>query len=375
MSSAACTVNVVTTDGEAGRAGVTVSAMCSVSAEPASLLVCVHHLSKACETISKNGVFCVNVLQDNQAYVSDTFAGRYEVEDKFDCAEWDTLATGSPGLRHALVNFDCRISRGFQFGSHFIYIGEVEDIRVENTGNPLIYANRAYGRAIKMNPKVYGTDQADSGAERIQLGCFSTLSAFFMPRLISHYRAEGQGAQLTLQEGDQTKLIHDLVSGENDLALLYDTEELQNSGLQTELLVEVPPHVLLPVEHPLAHQAEVSLVELAPEPMIRLDNAPSNNHFDKMFEDAGLEPTTGFNSPSFEAVRGMVAHGLGYSLMITKPASGMSYDGAAVVALPIKEQVTPARIVLAYNGADKVSDTAKQFISYCKDYFVNYSAE
>ena len=35
MSHAACTVNVVTTDGPAGRAGVTVSAMSSVSADDA----------------------------------------------------------------------------------------------------------------------------------------------------------------------------------------------------------------------------------------------------------------------------------------------------------------------------------------------------
>src|SRR5258708_14734492 len=78
MSHAACTVNVVTTDGVAGRHGVTVSAMVSVSADTPqpTLLVCIHHLTPAIAAVLKNGVFCVNVLRDDQSHISDNFAGR-----------------------------------------------------------------------------------------------------------------------------------------------------------------------------------------------------------------------------------------------------------------------------------------------------------
>ena len=72
MSRAAATVSVVATDGPAGRAGVTVSAMASVSAdgESPTLLVCVHHLSPAAATIIGNGAFCVNVLRREQRALS-----------------------------------------------------------------------------------------------------------------------------------------------------------------------------------------------------------------------------------------------------------------------------------------------------------------
>ena len=100
MSHTASTVNVVTTDGVAGRVGVTVSAMSSVSADTPkpSLLVCVHHMSPSAQAIVDNGVFCVNVLRDDQSYISDTFAGRLKTEtgDKFACAEWATQVTGAP---------------------------------------------------------------------------------------------------------------------------------------------------------------------------------------------------------------------------------------------------------------------------------------
>jgi flavin reductase (DIM6/NTAB) family NADH-FMN oxidoreductase RutF len=138
-------VSVVTTDGAAGRFGVTVSSMCSLSLEPPSVLACVHHKSPALQAIIDNGVFCANVLCVEQSRVSDSFAGRLiEMKDnKFACAEWDALATGSPVLRDALIAFDCRLSREVEFGSHRILMGTVVDL-IARDGNPLIYADRGY---------------------------------------------------------------------------------------------------------------------------------------------------------------------------------------------------------------------------------------
>jgi flavin reductase (DIM6/NTAB) family NADH-FMN oxidoreductase RutF len=138
-------VSVITTDGAAGRSGVTVSSMCSLSLEPPSVLACVHHLSPALRAIVDNGVFCANVLCVEQARVSDSFAGRLlELkDDKFACAEWNALATGSPVLRDALIAFDCRLSSVAEFGSHRVLMGTVVDL-VARDGNPLIYADRGY---------------------------------------------------------------------------------------------------------------------------------------------------------------------------------------------------------------------------------------
>src|SRR5436190_4986272 len=51
MSRAATGVTVVTSDGIAGRFGQTVSAMCSVSADPPTLLVCINRKSPICDAI------------------------------------------------------------------------------------------------------------------------------------------------------------------------------------------------------------------------------------------------------------------------------------------------------------------------------------
>src|SRR6201996_7752069 len=78
MSRAAFCVNVVTTNGPAGRAGVTVSAMSSVSADGdnPTILVCIHHQSRTAAAIVENGVFCINILRDDQSSIADHFGGR-----------------------------------------------------------------------------------------------------------------------------------------------------------------------------------------------------------------------------------------------------------------------------------------------------------
>jgi flavin reductase len=149
MSHAACTVNVVTTDGMAGRHGITVSAMVSVSADTPqpTLLVCIHHSSPVARALLANGTFCVNVLREDQRQISDCFAGRTGARgaSKFRCAAWTTQVTGSPRVIDPLVAFDCRVTASERVGSHFVVFGSVQDIFVGEPGAPLIYANRAYG--------------------------------------------------------------------------------------------------------------------------------------------------------------------------------------------------------------------------------------
>ena len=112
MSRAATTVNVVTTDGPAGRAGVTVSAMASVSAdtERPTLLVCLYHKVSAVDPIRENGTFCVNVLREDQARISDAFAGRVpDLASRFDAGTWHDTSLGVPRLDGAICSFVCRI--------------------------------------------------------------------------------------------------------------------------------------------------------------------------------------------------------------------------------------------------------------------------
>jgi len=153
MSRAAATVSVVTTDGPAGRLGVTVSAMTSVSADGAAptMLVCVHHQSAAAAAILENGCFCINVLRAGQSAISDIFANRLPAPggDRFETGGAVPMATGAPRLVDPLVAFDCSLISGEHVGTHHLFIGAVEDVHIAE-GQPLLYGNRSY---LKSQPQ------------------------------------------------------------------------------------------------------------------------------------------------------------------------------------------------------------------------------
>lgn len=154
MSRTAATVNIVTTDGPAGRAGVTVLAMSSVFADaPApSLLVCIHREGSASRPILANGVFCVNVLREDQSAIADVFAGRIGTEsaDRFACARWTAIKTGAPRVIDPLVAFDCRLTHSELIGTHYVMIGAVAETFIAATGRPLIYTARDYGTPTRL---------------------------------------------------------------------------------------------------------------------------------------------------------------------------------------------------------------------------------
>lgn len=143
MSRAAASVHVITTDGVAGRRGLTASAVTSVSADTPrpSLLVCVNRNSSSAAAILENGVFCVNLLGQEQQDIAQAFA-KSGLEDRFGHGTWDHGPTGSPVLTDALVAWDCRITRSELIGTHHVLIGEAEKIWLNAPRLPLIYANR-----------------------------------------------------------------------------------------------------------------------------------------------------------------------------------------------------------------------------------------
>ena len=68
-------------------------------------------------------------------------------------------------------------------------------------------------------------------------------------------------------------------------------------------------------------------------------------------------------------MRGFVGHGLGYSLLATKPANNMTYDGRALVARPLSGAVKNSRLVLANLRRRPTSAMAMEFAEHCRALF------
>jgi len=146
MSRLGAAVHVVTTAGAAGRIGFTATAVCSVSDQPPTLLVCLNRKSAGGPIFRENGVFCVNALNADAADIAELFAARSGPlrAQHFAVGPWGLLSTGAPMLTTAVVAFDCRLVEIKAVASHNVMFGAVETVRLGPARSALVYHERAY---------------------------------------------------------------------------------------------------------------------------------------------------------------------------------------------------------------------------------------
>lgn len=144
MSRVASGVTVITTRDAAGKAhGLTVSAFCSLSAEPPLVLACIHKETGSHYAFFERQAFVVNVLSADQRDVSEQFAS--PSEDKFDGIEMDETVDGLPRIIGCLATIECRIVQTHDGGDHTILVGSLERTDVAD-GLPLMYYCGDYRR-------------------------------------------------------------------------------------------------------------------------------------------------------------------------------------------------------------------------------------
>ncbi len=145
----ACTI--ITSATPLGRAGLTATAVCSVSVTPPRLLVCVNRNTHAHAIIDTSQTLAVNVLSAEQEPLARRFAGMtsgVNGEDKFLEGTWMTGAQGTPLLAGALVTFECRVQSASIHGTHTVFMCDVthvhsleEEIEAKSA---LLYFNRNF---------------------------------------------------------------------------------------------------------------------------------------------------------------------------------------------------------------------------------------
>ncbi|WP_346820814.1 flavin reductase family protein [Rapidithrix thailandica] len=147
MSKLTGAVTIVATEGEAGKGGFTATAVCSVSDNPATLLVCINRNNDLEQVIEKNQSFTVNLLSTEQKALANRFAGLENIPsaERLEVGFWSKGKTGSPLLMDCLASFECKLTNAVPTGTHTVLFGEVINLLLNHSqSQPLLYYNRSY---------------------------------------------------------------------------------------------------------------------------------------------------------------------------------------------------------------------------------------
>lgn len=220
--------------------------------------------------------------------------------------------------------------------------------------NLLKNAEDLHSTAREINAGLSGT---------IALGCMVSLAPAMLPKLLSKFNLELPNVEFDTFEVGQEDLLRCLRDGSLDLALTYDLALVED--IEFTPLSELQPYAILPKLHRLARQPSVSLESLIEEPYVLLDLPHSREYFSSLFEPLGRLPKPAFHSSQPEVVRGMVANGLGYSILNFPLRSMQTVDGAEFAIRPFTEPVRPLQLGIARLACVQPRQVVQRFSEFC----------
>ncbi len=170
-------LNMITSTGPDGVNVMTAEWVTQISYKPQLIAIFIHQGSKTLENIIKNKEFAVNVASENQTAQVSTAGGYSHSEvDKI----WikDLFKTLPPKKINTLlidgctINAECKLVMKKKIGDHIMLVGNVVNIKHNETKNPMIYHR---GRYYKLGT-VLDTERNEITINSNQLDVFKNLA-------------------------------------------------------------------------------------------------------------------------------------------------------------------------------------------------------
>ncbi|MGE0115278.1 MAG: flavin reductase family protein [Steroidobacteraceae bacterium] len=137
--------SIIASEFAGDRAGLTATAVVSVTAEPPRLIVCINHNVRAYEIIARSAALSINVVAASQDGLARRFAGMVpgvQGAERFNEGIWVKGRSGAPVLADALASFDCRVVEEIPASTHAIFLCEVLAVAITDpTTGPLVFFN------------------------------------------------------------------------------------------------------------------------------------------------------------------------------------------------------------------------------------------
>lgn len=246
------------------------------------------------------------------------------------------LNISQPSISMAISEMETKL--GFQLFVRF----HARGIKLTPAGERVI----GEARLLLKQSRDFNRRAQELGTElrgEITVGCFETLAARYMPVLLKNFAKQHPGITVNLIERDQEGILSLLLAGKTEISVTYQLD-LPVSVI-SEKLIDLPPKALVSSEHHFAKREKISLQELSDEPFILLDLPHSREYFFEVFQKAGVNPHIAYRCSSQELVRGLVAHGHGYSIHNAPAVSDTTYDGGQVKLLQLESSLPSMPVV------------------------------
>lgn len=148
MALYAAGVHVITTDGEAGRYGITMTAVASVTDEPPTVMLCINRSARIYPILNTNRRLCINTLAAQQQDLAEHFAGltKLSPEERFEYHIWQRVNNDQWQVEGAVAHLHGHVTQQHDVGTHTVFLVEIDEVAVNNQKDlpALVYFRRKF---------------------------------------------------------------------------------------------------------------------------------------------------------------------------------------------------------------------------------------
>lgn len=167
------------------------------------------------------------------------------------------------------------------------------------------------------------TDLVAGEAGHLRIGSIEPVASVYLPAILVQFCHKHPKVRLTLEVGVTQIISQRVAAGLLDLAICSSPSA--NLDLTFELLFYDPISLLIPENHQLTALDKIPVSALAQERLILTEeHCPYRNVLEKALLPHGINPFSGIEVMSLEALKQMVRYGLGIGIM----------PSAAIASLP-----------------------------------------
>jgi DNA-binding transcriptional LysR family regulator len=223
---------------------------------------------------------------------------------------------------------------------------------VQHARNIMAAVNEAVGSPLT-------EDRSHSG--RIRVGVTYTVAGYFLPRHLARFSRTYPEITVDLIELPREAIETGIVDRTLDIAVMLVSNLQNRRDTAYETLIRSRRRLWLPVEHPLLRASVLTLEDVAKEPYIMLTVDEAGKTAERYWKPTGLRPRTIIRTSSVEAVRGMVAAGMGVTILSDMVYRPWSLDGQRIELRPVAAEIPSMDVGLAWNSKRETSAATKLF--------------
>ncbi len=179
----------------------------------------------------------------------------------------------------------------------------------------------------------HGRALAQTLSGTLRIGYYAPVAPAFLPALLRPILHENPALKIEMRAHDNDSAQDALLNGKLDV-ILFAGQDVR-SGIETRVLLDLPPYVLLPEGHALGTSQELTLEAVAQYPIVELDRPLARPYVERLFRQRGLAPDIVARVDSTEMVRSLVGAGVGIAVLSMRPLTDISYGGDRLSALPL----------------------------------------